>query len=59
MSRRPVTVPRDWGIEAAARRMLEANVSSLPVVASGSDDVLVGLVTWKDLLRALLPSPTD
>jgi acetoin utilization protein AcuB len=57
MSRRPVTVPRDWSVEAAARRMLESKVSSLPVVASASDDVLVGLVTWKDLLRALLPPP--
>jgi acetoin utilization protein AcuB len=59
MSRRPVTVPRDWGIEAAARRMLEAKVSSLPVVSAGVDDVLVGIVTWKDLLRALMPSATD
>jgi acetoin utilization protein AcuB len=58
MTRRPVTVPRDWGVDAAARRMLEANVSSLPVVATDGDDVLVGIVTWKDLLRALLPPPT-
>jgi acetoin utilization protein AcuB len=56
MTRHPVTVPRDWEIEAAARRMLAAQVSSLPVVATESEDVLVGIVTWKDLLRALLPS---
>ncbi|MBL8225341.1 MAG: CBS domain-containing protein [Chromatiales bacterium] len=55
MTRHPVTVPRDRGIEAAARRMLEAKVSSLPVVATEDDDVLVGIVTWKDLLKALLP----
>jgi acetoin utilization protein AcuB len=58
MTRHPVTVARDCGIEAAARRMLEAKVSSLPVVATDGVDVLVGIVTWKDLLRALLPPVT-
>ncbi len=54
MSRNPVTVRPDTSIEAAARVLLEKGVSCLPVVGEQGD--LLGIVTWRDMLKAALPA---
>jgi acetoin utilization protein AcuB len=50
MTRNPVTVDAEAGLDEAAARMLEAGVSCLPVVDGGR---LVGVLTRKDLLGAI------
>lgn len=52
MTRRPITVTPETDAQAAARVLLENAISCLPVV--GASGELVGVVTWKDLLRATL-----
>jgi acetoin utilization protein AcuB len=51
MSRRPVTVAEQASVEDAVSLLLENDVSCLPVVSRG--DAVVGIVTWKDVLKAL------
>jgi acetoin utilization protein AcuB len=46
----PLTVTSQTRVEHAARLMLDARIGSLPVV----DADLVGIVTYTDLLRALV-----
>ena len=53
MSRGLVTVPSATPVEEAARLMLAKRVSCLPVVEE--DGSVVGIVTWRDQLRALCP----
>lgn len=48
MQSEPVTLHLDTTIETAARRLLDHDVSALPVV---DEDKLVGLVTTEDLLH--------
>jgi acetoin utilization protein AcuB len=55
MTRKPVTATGDEPVDVAARRMLEANVSCLPVV--DEKDQVIGIITWHDLLRALCGLP--
>ncbi len=52
MTRQPVVARPDMPIEAAARLILDKDISCLPV----ADEHLhpLGIVTWKDLLAALL-----
>ncbi len=50
MSRKPITITAEASSEEAVRLMLQKCISCLPVVSS--DGELVGIVTWKDLLRA-------
>lgn len=57
MTRKPVTTTADETVEAAARRMLEADVSCLPVVNENAE--VIGIVTWHDLLRAVCGLPHD
>ena len=52
MSRKLVTARESEAVSAAAARMLEAKVSCLPVLDAGGE--LVGIVTMRDLLRALV-----
>ncbi len=51
MSRKPVTVSPQMSVRAAAKIMLEHNVSCLPVV----DDTgwPIGIITWRDMIRGL------
>ncbi|WP_412502150.1 CBS domain-containing protein [Shewanella algae] len=49
MSRNPVTVAPHLGLAQASRLLLEKDIGSLPVLENGE---IVGIVTWKDLLRA-------
>jgi len=51
MTRKLVTVSREATVEDAAQVMLENHVSCLPVVTE--DRRAAGIVTWRDLMRAL------
>ena len=55
MTRHPITVSPETDTQDAARVLLENAISCLPVVGAGGE--LVGVVTWKDLLRATLRLP--
>jgi acetoin utilization protein AcuB len=52
MTRELVVAAQDETVEAAAARMLKHGVSCLPVVSP--DGRVEGIVSWRDLLRALL-----
>ena len=52
MTRKPVGAMPEMPIEAAARLMPDQDISCLPVVNDRCQPV--GIVTWKDLLRAML-----
>lgn len=56
MSSPPVTITPTVSVAVAARRMLETNVSRLPVVQR---EELVGIVTRADLLRAFARSDEE
>lgn len=49
MSRHPVTITADADVEDAVRIILGKQISCLPVVSTAGQ--LVGIVTWKDLLK--------
>ena len=51
-SHNPITASQDTTIDAAARILIEKNVSCLPVVSEGG--AIEGIVTWKDLFKASL-----
>ena len=51
MSRQPVTIASHLPVRDGVKIMLEKNVSCLPVLENGA---LVGIISWKDLLRAAL-----
>lgn len=53
MTRNLVVVAPETPVEEAARLMLDKRVSCLPVV--GPEGELLGIVTWRDQLRSLLP----
>jgi acetoin utilization protein AcuB len=53
MTRNLVVVAPETPVEEAARLMLDKRVSCLPVV--GTEGELLGIVTWRDQLRSLLP----
>lgn len=53
MTRSLVVVAAETPVQDAARLMLDKRVSCLPVVTD--DDRLLGIVTWRDQLRSLLP----
>ena len=50
MSRHPITISPESSLQAASAIMLEQHVSCLPVLENGA---LVGIVSWKDLLRVM------
>ena len=52
MSRKPISVEKDTTLEAAVGTLLKHNISCLPV--TDEDGAIVGVLTWKDLLRALV-----
>lgn len=49
MTREPVTASPHLSLDHAARILLEHDIGCLPVLDNGQ---LVGMITWKDLLRA-------
>lgn len=53
MTRNLVVVAPETPVEEAARLMLDKRVSCLPVLAA--EGQLLGIVTWRDQLRSLLP----
>ena len=50
MSRQPITISPESSLQEASAIMLEQHVSCLPVLENGA---LVGIVSWKDLLRVM------
>jgi CBS domain-containing protein len=56
MTRNPVTVKPDTGIEAMAGLMVDSSFHTLPVVKSGK---LVGIVGKEDVLRTIISSGTS
>ncbi|MDT7042440.1 CBS domain-containing protein [Candidatus Nitronereus thalassa] len=50
MSRKPISVAQDTTLEDAVETLLQHNISCLPV--TNKDGAIVGVLTWKDLLRA-------
>ena len=50
MSRQPITISPESSLPEAAAIMLEQHVSCLPVLENGA---LVGILSWKDLLRVM------
>ena len=55
MSHHPVTVRSSCTLQEAAELMLARGVSCLPITTIGGE--VLGIVTWKDVLRAILESP--
>ena len=55
MTRNPVTVTPDTGIEAVAALMVDNNFHTLPVVKDGK---LVGIVGKEDVLRTIITNGT-
>lgn len=53
MSRQLVIAPPDAAVDVAAQQMLDAGISCLPIVEPTSGRLL-GVITWRDLLRALV-----
>ena len=58
MTRDVVTCPRSESISGAARKMLEHGISCLPITEDDGTTV-VGLITWRDLLRHYLEHNDD
>ncbi|MEZ4273662.1 MAG: CBS domain-containing protein [Nitrospirales bacterium] len=54
MSHHPVTVRSSCSLQEAAQLMLARGISCLPVTTA--DGEVLGMVTWKDVLRAILGS---
>jgi acetoin utilization protein AcuB len=54
MSHHPVTVRTSCSLQEAAELMLARGVSCLPITTTGGE--VLGMVTWKDVLRAILDS---
>ncbi len=52
MSRTPITVDVETGIEEASDLLLENNISCLPVISPQGS--VKGIVTWKDILKFYL-----
>lgn len=49
MTRKPISLPKTGGIDAAIRLLLDHHISCLPVV---DDDLKpIGIVTWRDILK--------
>ncbi|MCF5881058.1 CBS domain-containing protein [Aeromonas veronii] len=53
MSRQPVTIAPHLTVRDGVKLMLKKGVSCLPVLENG---VLVGIISWKDFLKAALES---
>ncbi len=54
MSHHPVTVRSSCSLQEAAQLILARGVSCLPVTTMNGE--VLGIVTWKDVLRAILDS---
>jgi len=52
MARHPVSIGPHASLEEASKMILEKRVSCLPVTTTGNGEI-VGVLTWRDLLRAL------
>jgi acetoin utilization protein AcuB len=57
MSRQIDTVTPATDCNAAVQKMLDADISCLPVVSD--DNIILGIVTWKDLLKSYLKQQSN
>ena len=57
MTHHPITVLPDMGVADAAQLLLAKDISCLPVVSEENE--IRGIVTWKDLIKALLDNRSD
>jgi len=57
MTRHPITATRETTIKEAAQMFVEKNISCLPVLSSEKE--IIGLVTWKDILKKLILETED
>lgn len=57
MSRKPVTLPPDADVTEATRLFLAQPISCIPVV--DGDSRPVGIVSWRDVLRAYAGAPDE
>jgi len=57
MTRQPITIAPDNTIVEAAALFNKHRISCLPVVAS--ENRPVGIVTWRDLVKTMLPKPQE
>ena len=52
MSRKPITIQQETSVEQAAEIIVQENISCLPVLSATRQ--IVGIVTWKDILKQLV-----
>lgn len=52
MTRKPITVSSEVTLQIAAETLLKNNISCLPV--TDEDGAIIGILTWRDLMAALL-----
>ncbi len=52
MSRNPITAEKETTVQEAAKLLVENNISCLPILSSEKE--VVGVVTWKDILKILI-----
>ena len=57
MTHHPITVLPDMEVADAAQLLLAKDISCLPVVSEENE--IRGIVTWKDLVKALLDNRAD
>ncbi len=55
MSRQPITLDLQADLQAAVRIFNAHRISCIPIVDAGNQPV--GIVSWRDIMRTLLPSP--
>lgn len=52
MSRNPITAEEETTVQEAAELLVENSISCLPILSSEKE--VVGIVTWKDILKILV-----
>ncbi len=52
MSRNPITAEEETTVQEAAELLVENSISCLPILSSEKE--VVGVVTWKDILKILV-----
>lgn len=52
MTRKPITAIKENTVRDAAELFVEENISCLPILSV--EDEIIGLVTWKDILKKLI-----
>ena len=56
MTRKPITGDTTTTVEEAAGIFIKENISCLPIISD--EGGVIGIITWRDILRKLIPSET-